>query len=279
MSADSAVLTGSHISSVQPAIDVHDLGMKGSTVVFANVSATVQDGGMLVITGPEGSGKTALLLGLAGRMRLSEGWGTMCGVNLRRSPSKIRRVVSIGHVAGLTDLDDNLTVSELVAERLIMIQPWYKPWASRKRVDEVLERLGTIYREIQGIYAQMGHTPGSSQSLRADSFPSHSYIDELSDLEQFLLSVALAGLSRRPIIALDNIDLLRRREDRACAWIAVLMTRRIIQSPQVGTPAFIITCETHTELDEVLADPGALARANIPDPADRIVHLGLHPRE
>lgn len=254
-----------------PAIAASGLGMKGSRPVFEDVGAHVPTGGLLVITGPEGSGKTSLLLALAGRMRVDAGSAQIYGVDLRRSARTVRGLVSIGHVSGLTDFDNNLRVRQLVAERLIMLQPWYKPWVSKKRVNEVLERLARIYHEVQGAYSAVA---GSDPS----PFPTGAYADELTDLEQFLLAAALASLARSPVLALDNIDLLRRREDRECAWLALLVGRTIFESPQVGQPTLIVTCETHEELDEVLADRVALDHAHVADPASEIVHLGLRPR-
>jgi hypothetical protein len=40
--------------------------------------------------------------------------------------------------AGLTDLEDDFTVAQHVAERQIMLQPWYKPWVSKSSLREVI---------------------------------------------------------------------------------------------------------------------------------------------
>src|SRR5699024_3895760 len=122
-----------------PAIDVEELSVDATDPVFGPVDITVEPGGIALVIGPAGSGKTALLLTLTGRMRATGGSGTVLGVDVRQGHERIRSGTSLAWVDGITDLDKDYTVEQHVAERLIGLQPWYRPVVGRKRVREAFE--------------------------------------------------------------------------------------------------------------------------------------------
>lgn len=78
---------------------------------YKGVNLAASRGELVAVRGRNGSGKTALLLTLAGRMR-STG-GTLCvnGFELPRQRAKVERVIGLGIFAGLNDLQDSLTVA------------------------------------------------------------------------------------------------------------------------------------------------------------------------
>ena len=57
-----------------PVLSVHELGLQTRRGwVFRDVSLEVEPGELVAVTGPAGSGRTSLLLALAGHFRTSHG--------------------------------------------------------------------------------------------------------------------------------------------------------------------------------------------------------------
>ena len=109
-------------------MDVPDLTRRGW--VFRDVDLDVGAGERLTVTGPAGSGRTSLLLALAGCFKTSAG-------TVRR-----HGVVALGHVPGVHEPEPALTVAEHVEERLILL--------GRRRRDAVELPLdpGTLGRDL-----------------------------------------------------------------------------------------------------------------------------------
>lgn len=92
------------------------LGLKTlAGYAYRGIDVEVRRGELLAVRGRNGSGKTALLLTLAGRMKSTEGVLTVDGVELPRHRAKIQRRVGLGLIAGLNDLQDSLTVAFAVS--------------------------------------------------------------------------------------------------------------------------------------------------------------------
>ena len=77
--------------------------------VFRDVDLDVGAGERVTVTGPAGSGRTSLLLALAGCFRTTAG-------SVRRTG-----VVALGHVPGVHEPEPALTVAEHVDERLLLL--------------------------------------------------------------------------------------------------------------------------------------------------------------
>ena len=178
-----------------PAIDVEELAVVADGPVFGPIDLTVDAGGTAVVVGPAGSGKTALLLTLTGRMRATGGSGTVIGADVRREHARMRSGTSLAWVDGITDLDKDYTVEQHVAERLIGLQPWYRPVIGRDRVRQSLD------------VAELG-----------EALPARAFVSDLTQLQKFELELLLAWLDGSAVIAVDNIDFLRESEDRERAW-------------------------------------------------------------
>jgi ABC-2 type transport system ATP-binding protein len=90
--------------------------------VFRDVDLDIAAGDLVAITGPEGSGRTSLLLALAGRFRTTHGTLTRHGR------------AGLGHIPGVTDPEPHLTAAEHVEERRILTR--------RRTKSEVLKVYG-----------------------------------------------------------------------------------------------------------------------------------------
>jgi ABC-2 type transport system ATP-binding protein len=77
--------------------------------VFRDVDLDAARGDLRALTGPAGSGRTSLLLALAGRFKITD------GVLERHGRA------ALAYVHGVTDPDPNLTVAEHVVERSLLL--------------------------------------------------------------------------------------------------------------------------------------------------------------
>jgi ABC-2 type transport system ATP-binding protein len=77
--------------------------------LFRDLDVTVEPGELVAVVGPPGSGRTTVLLALAGRFRLSAGQVTVSGT------------ASLGHVPEVAAPEPVCTVAEHVRERLALL--------------------------------------------------------------------------------------------------------------------------------------------------------------
>ena len=95
-----------------PYISARGLGLKTyAGYAYREVDVDVHKGELVAVRGRNGSGKTALLLTLAGRMKQTEGTLNMGEFELPRQRSKAERHVGLGLFSGLNDLQDSLTAA------------------------------------------------------------------------------------------------------------------------------------------------------------------------
>lgn len=161
--------------------------------VFGPVTATLPRSSLVVVHGPAGSGRSALLLALAGRMRGTT--GTLRFTDAPNDPSSTvglrrwwrerragrahRRTAAIARVDGLVDLEPRLTVTETVTERCLADQV---PVArGHIRFDALCERIRT-------------------------SFPPQALVGELDALDRLVLTTVLAMLRPAALVVLDDLD-------------------------------------------------------------------------
>lgn len=159
--------------------------------VFENLDLRVGAGGLLVVHGPGGSGRTSLLLALAARMRLSGGTVRVGGHVLPRAARRVRDLVAVARAEPAVGLDGNLRVSELVAERR---------WLDRRLTS----------RRVAEAFAVLGVRPRHSDLVR-----------DLSRADELLLATALALAGHPAAIVVDDVGLGCGADDRAHLWQAL----------------------------------------------------------
>ena len=254
MQSDSHTLA-EETGTATAAVRLHDWGMSGKRgPVFSDIDLLVPSGSLAIIRGAAGSGKTSLLLSIAGRMRVVEGEGFVFDLDIRKQARAVRGKVSIGHVAGLTDLENDFTVAQHIAERLIMLQPWYKPWVSKKSLREVMDLIKETFDSATEVIGRLPADTFTSSDAKSADFlvddDGDTFVSELSELQKFLLEFGLASLAGSPVIVVDNIDFLREREDRARAWAALLIYQELRRKRDPEKPlTLIVTCEDSSEID------------------------------
>jgi len=159
-------------------ISARALGLRTrSGWVYRDVDLEVPGGSLAVVTGPARSGKSALLLTLAGRMRAGEGDLAVAGIDARRRPHSMRRLVGLGEFRGVNDLDDTLSVG-----------------------DQVMAELALHGRRWRGARAAAVLEPLCPTIDHATT------VRDLGATERLLLGAALGLIGGPPLLVIDEID-------------------------------------------------------------------------
>ena len=165
----------------RPYIETHDLSLvTREGPVYSGVELAFRRARLAAVVGRSGSGRSALLLTLAGRMR---GWTGRCrvaGYDAATQTASLRDRTSLARVSDLVDLEPRLTVAESITERaLIDAMP--------------LQRAGDRF-------------DASCAALGDIGFARKTLVGELSSMDQTLLAVALATLRPAELVFLDQAE-------------------------------------------------------------------------
>lgn len=145
-----------------------DIRIKKKLNSFA-LEAELQDEGFICLTGVNGSGKTSLLLSVAGFYTIDQGYINIGGVEVSRLPANKRRVVLV---------NQETHFPEMKVETHLL-------WGARSRHIKVTER------EVEEIRSELGI-----------SFSGR--VRELSQGQKEKLSIATAVLSQPKMILIDE---------------------------------------------------------------------------
>lgn len=163
----------------RPYIETRDLSLTTREgPVYAQVDLSFRRGRLAAVVGRSGSGRSALLLTLAGRMR---GWTGSCrvaGYDAAAQAAELRDRSSLARIGNLVDLEPRLTVAESVTERAL-IDAMPLPRAG--------ERFEVACAALGGL-----------------DLPRKTLVGDLSSLDRTLLTVALATLRPAELVVLDD---------------------------------------------------------------------------
>jgi ABC-type multidrug transport system ATPase subunit len=157
--------------------------------VFEGLSFQAEAGQLVAIAGPGGSGRTAVLLTLGGRMRASAGVLRVGGLLLPEHAGRVRALTAVARIGGAVTLDKDLRVGDLVRERALMTR------CSR----------GTF---------------GPACSVLEVSFEERAVVGSLEAHQVTLLALALALMEGRQIVFLDDLDTGSDSGSQAWLWAA-----------------------------------------------------------
>jgi predicted ABC-type transport system involved in lysophospholipase L1 biosynthesis ATPase subunit len=150
---------------------------------FGPLDLDVDAGGVTALMGPAGSGRTALLMTLAGRMKPSSGAVTVFGHSLARD------IFAVSALAGIEELDsvsESVTVRDLITEQSRWDAPWYR----------LVPRAGEAEQEAM-CRPVFGDLPLPRLT---------EYVEELNELDGLLLRIALANTARPPLLVVGSVD-------------------------------------------------------------------------
>jgi len=145
--------------------------------VFEGVDLTLSAGEVCALLGAEGSGKTALLLTFAGRMKQTAGTLEVAGLTLPKQRYKAQRLVGMGFFAGLNEAQPSLTVEATVAAELHF---------SNRANDE---RSTAHYLHLWGLQAFAG-----------------TAVKDLTSEQRLRLGIALGMAGGQRVLVLDSIE-------------------------------------------------------------------------
>lgn len=182
--------------------------------VYGPIDLDITGGGVTALVCPAGSGRTALLLTLAGRMRPASGELTVFG------HTRAKDIFAASALAGIDELDtvaESVTVRDLITEQLRWDAQWYR--LIRRAAEEDLARVcGPVFGELP--------LP-----------PLTEYFEELSELDRLLLRIALANTLRPPLLVVGHLDFVTSDRNRD------LLIGRLLE---LGRQQTVITATVNT---------------------------------
>ncbi|MDT7846851.1 ATP-binding cassette domain-containing protein [Streptomyces justiciae] len=193
------------------AVTAEGLGLKGPRGwAFRGITFEAEPGSLIAVEGPSGSGRTCLLLALAGRMKATEGTAAVGGARLPKQLGAVRRLSAVAHVAGVTDLDPALTVGEHLRERALL----------QRRFGDSLRALLRPRAERANEAKLRIDTALTAAGLDREALPkgSRTAVRDLERLEALRLSLALALIGRPKLLGVDDTDLKLSDAERAEVW-------------------------------------------------------------
>lgn len=223
-------------SPSQPTISARGLSLQGPRgLIYHDVSLEVPTGEVTALVGAQGSGRTSILLTLAGRMAFSSGSLRVLNHDLPRGRRDVQRHAALAHFEGIDELDEGLTLGELVAERAGLCVPlWRRPM--RTSDPELIDLATTAFFP--------GLVPGWDTPVW-----------QLTPLQEFQARLLIAMIGGPRVLVVDNLDAIREPNDQVLAWTSV---QRLAQR---GVAAVVAS----TNEDTIPADVTRVRLATNPD--------------
>ncbi|WP_426592335.1 ATP-binding cassette domain-containing protein [Cellulomonas sp. McL0617] len=182
------------------AAQAHALSLTGDRgAIYGPLDLDVATGELTVVRGPQGSGRTSLLLTLAGRMVPDEPSSlVVLGHALPDDRGALQREAALAGFAGIDDLDESVTVAQHVRERLAWLSPWYR---RLRRPDQgvVDALLAPVFGDVPVPAAQ-------------------TVVWHLDEVEALLLRIALAMAQRPRLLVVDDLDQVHDPARRRLVW-------------------------------------------------------------
>ncbi|MGB0972999.1 MAG: hypothetical protein ACPGVG_18895 [Mycobacterium sp.] len=206
--------------------------------VYGPVDLAVPVGGVSVLVCPAGTGRTALLMTLAGRMKPKSGELTVLGA------TRAKDIFALSGLAGIDGIDtvsESVTVRDLITEQLRWDARWYR-FIRQAGEAELVRVCAPVFGELP--------LP-----------PLMEYFEQLSELDQLLLRIALANTKRPPLLVVGNLDFVTSDSNQHALverLIALGRTQTVITATVngvVGNPVHTQIAVANTDRAELVKSP------------------------
>lgn len=152
--------------------------------IYGPVDLTVRKGGVTVLVGAGGRGRTSLLLTLAGRMKPST--GTLLAFGRANNDHYLFENAAIANIDEVDGITQTIRVHDIVTEQVRWAAPWFK-WVPQS-TEADLER---ICRPVFGDYA----------------LPTmDAMVEELPEVTSVLFRIAVANIRKPELLVVGGID-------------------------------------------------------------------------
>jgi len=163
-------------------------------LVYGPLDLELAAGELTLVQGPQGAGRSCLLLTLAGRLVPDAGSElTVLGHAL-----PAQRRAALAGFEGIDQLDDSVTVGDHVRERLAWLAPWYRRAARRDQA--------TVDALLAPVF---GDRPIPAAA---------TVVWHLDEVDALLLRVALAMAQRPALLVVDDVDQVHDPARRQLVW-------------------------------------------------------------
>lgn len=171
----------------EPILVAQGMGVKASWGhIYGPVDLTVKSGGVTVLVGAGGRGRTALLLTLAGRMKPTS--GQLESFGRENDAHHLFKQAALANIDEVDGIGQTIRVHDIITEQIRWAAPGARWVRQSKAVD--LER---ICAPVFGEY----------------SLPSMgAMVEELPELTGALLRIAVANIRKPPVLVVGGIDKL-----------------------------------------------------------------------
>ncbi|MFT4124027.1 MAG: MMPL family transporter, partial [Microbacteriaceae bacterium] len=187
------------------------------------LEASIPAGALVVASGPPAS-RRLLAATLSGRLEPVAGRAQVAGLPLPSEAGRVRRRVALADVGGSGRPEVEVTIGELLVERLQLTLPWYRVFASGRMQRELLERINRVAAEVAG-------RPVARVSAA-------STIEALPQFERAVALAAIALGERAPVVMLDQLDAFQDADELAfLAAVDALAPRTT--TVVIGTPLLL----------------------------------------
>ena len=184
----------------RPFIKARGLGLK--TMIgapYSNVNLTIPPDSLAMIYGDHGSGKTPLLLTLAGRMVSTKGELEVAGYELPKERHRVAKIAGLGLFTGLNDLEENLPASLILRSELelygkphrkVAVVDYFAKWGLSHIQNMLVRDLSQPDLVRFGIALGMVNDP---QLLVVDDVQDQLTLEQIGEIVTLLKSLAHDG--------------------------------------------------------------------------------------
>ncbi len=155
---------------------------------------------------------------LSGRLDALSGRAQVGGHPLPSEAAEVRSIVALADVGGAQRTETNVTIGELLRERLEMTQPWYRFLTTARSARRWIDRVNSVLGDDRARV-----TPDST-------------LVELPQLERAVALASVALAERTPLVMLDQLDSFANDDEETAFVSAVARLAPATTTLVIGTP-------------------------------------------